>query len=79
LKGSGTWCARSDKIGLWPKSLKMRYHIVSDGEWVKPRMKKHYMRCCDCGLVHVLDFKVIKHGRGHKVMFRGRRVKSKKP
>lgn len=27
------------------------------------------MRCCDCNLVHRLNFKVIRWGRGHKVLF----------
>lgn len=42
----------------------MRYRQVQDGEWVKPRMRNYYMKCCDCGLVHKMDFKVIAHARG---------------
>lgn len=40
----------------------MRYKPVHDGEWVSPRMSPHTykMRCCDCGLVHLLKFKVAK-------------------
>lgn len=33
-------------------------------------MKGYRMMCCDCGLVHVLDFKVIRWGRGHKIKLR---------
>lgn len=33
------------------------------------------MKFCDCGLVHILDFKVMRWGRGYKVKFRGRRLK----
>lgn len=51
----------------------MRYKNVQENEWVKPVMKNYLMKCCDCGLVHELDFKVIKHARGHKVLFRARR------
>lgn len=47
-----------------------RYKPVADGEWVRPVMRGYRMKCCDCGLVHVLDFKVIKWARGHKVLFR---------
>lgn len=50
-----------------------RYPKVKDGEWVKPVMKDYRMQCCDCGLVHEMEFKVIKWGRGHKVKFRARR------
>jgi len=31
------------------------------------------MGCCDCGLVHDLQFVVVKSGRGHAVVFRARR------
>ena len=53
----------------------MRYHPVQDGEWVQPRRENYYMKCCDCGLVHVLDFALIKHGRGKKIIFKARRIK----
>lgn len=36
-------------------------------------MKGYRMMCCDCGLVHEIDFFVIKWGRGHKVKFIARR------
>lgn len=29
-------------------------------DWIKPKMKGYRMACCDCGLVHDLDFKVVK-------------------
>lgn len=47
----------------------MKYKVHQDGDLVQPKMKGYKMRCCDCGLVHVLDFSVIKHGKGHKVQF----------
>lgn len=38
----------------------MRSHIY-DGEWYRPKpMRGHREICCDCGLVHVTDFKIIK-------------------
>ena len=46
--------------------------------WEAPR-KKYRMACCDCGLVHDLEFKIIgKGGRGfdlrvHQIQFRLRR------
>ena len=43
-----------------------------DGEWsrwVTPVMDGYKMACCDCGLVHVLDFAVV----DDRVMFRARR------
>jgi hypothetical protein len=32
-------------------------------DWLKPRMEKYQMACCDCGLVHTLAFKVLKQGK----------------
>jgi hypothetical protein len=29
-------------------------------EWLMPEMKGYKMACCDCGLVHDIDFKVIR-------------------
>ena len=34
------------------------WHQVHDGEVVRPRMKNYYMKCCGCGVIHVLDFTV---------------------
>ena len=48
----------------------MKYTNPEEREWVKPKMKGYRIMCCDCGLVHEFDFKVIKWGRGHKVLFR---------
>jgi hypothetical protein len=28
-------------------------------EWVNPVMRRYFMRCCDCGLVHEMQFRVI--------------------
>ena len=48
----------------------MKYPVVNDGDIVVPVMKGYRMRCCDCDLVHRVNFTVRKHGRGHKVSFR---------
>lgn len=29
-------------------------------EWNSPKMKGYKMQCCDCGLIHEIDFKVVK-------------------
>jgi len=51
----------------------MKYLIVKDNEWVRPKMKGYKLQCCDCGLVHEIDFKIVKYGNGNKVEFRARR------
>lgn len=55
-----------------------RYRQQYDGDWVRPVMKGYLMKCCDCGLVHRLNFRVIRWGRGHKVEFQVWRHKVRK-
>ena len=49
------------------------YPMAEENEWIKPIMKNYGMACCDCGLVHRIDFKVVRWGRGHKIWMRLRR------
>lgn len=44
----------------------MRYKQVYAGEWQQPVRKGYHMSCCNCGLVHDMDFRVHK---GH-IQFR---------
>ena len=53
----------------------MRYHQVIDGEWIQPRRKNYYMKCCDCGLVHKVDFRLVKRGNGFSIQFKPKRIK----
>lgn len=49
---------------------KTKYTKIYDDEWVQPTPQRgHLMRCCDCGLVHVMDFRI----RNGKVQFRPKR------
>ena len=36
-----------------------RFHQVEAGVWEKPVMKGYKMACCDCGLVHTMEFRVV--------------------
>lgn len=45
------------------------YETPKENEWVQPVRKDYKMCCCDCGLVHEMDFRVLKG----KVQFRVRR------
>ena len=42
-----------------------------EGEWVQPIRRGYLLACCDCGLVHRLNFKLVKYagGRRRKVRF----------
>jgi hypothetical protein len=32
--------------------------VRSAGEWTRPRMRNFREQCCDCGLIHWLDFRI---------------------
>lgn len=40
-------------------SQRVKYTQVKDGDRIRPTPQQgHRMRCCDCGLIHVVDFYV---------------------
>lgn len=39
--------------------VSVRYVTVTDGEWIQPIRKGYLMACCDCGLVHRMDFRIV--------------------
>lgn len=51
----------------------MKYPLIESNQWVSPIKKGYRMRCCDCGLVHELDFKHVPYGSGRKILIRARR------
>ena len=56
-------------------NVKWEFPEVGPGEWVKPKRKYYYMGCCDCGLVHKMEFKIVPYNNGHAVLFRAWRDK----
>jgi hypothetical protein len=49
---------------------KRDYYHVSNGEWIMVPKRGYKEQCCDCGLVHRLNFKVDDRGRIHIQTFR---------
>lgn len=51
-------------IVVFKKMIKFHKVKVKKGkkysDWEYPIMKKYQMACCDCGLVHEINFKVVK-------------------
>lgn len=41
-----------------------KYPPVKSGEWIQPRRRGYRMCCCDCGLVHALNFRLHSTKRG---------------
>ena len=58
------------------KSLKQ----AVDREWIQPVKNGYLMGCCDCGLVHRMDFRIVsreKNGKTErKVQFRASRARN---
>lgn len=46
-------------------------HRQTDGEWVQPTMRGFRLACCDCGLMHRINFRIV-NGR---VQFQAFRLK----
>jgi len=52
--------------------LKSAYYEPKAGEWQQPIRKGYRMACCDCGLVHTMNFRVV-NGRAQFCIFRDNR------
>ena len=47
----------------------MRYARPAPGEWVQPKRRGYKLACCDCGLVHRLNFRLVKrNSRGDRLI-----------
>lgn len=46
----------------------MVYDDVLDGEWVRPKRRGYKMKCCDCGLVHRFNFRIVKDTAGRSII-----------
>lgn len=38
------------------------WHTLTDGEWVRVPAKGHKNACCDCSLVHIIDYRIAEDG-----------------
>lgn len=36
------------------------YQVAKDGEWIQPVRRGYLLACCDCGLVHRVNFRIRK-------------------
>jgi hypothetical protein len=48
---------------------KSDYYHVTDGEWVPEKMRGGKDQCCDCGLVHTINYKIV-DGTLYRQVFR---------
>jgi hypothetical protein len=50
----------------------IKHDVENEGdwsEWVNPYSEQYFMKCCDCGLVHEMQFKVAKYSEGDECEF----------
>jgi hypothetical protein len=50
----------------------IKHEVENEGdwsEWVNPKSEQYFMKCCDCGLVHEMQFKVAKYSEGDECEF----------
>lgn len=40
-------------------SKKLEYYHASDGEWIRVTKRNHREQCCDCGLVHRVNYRIV--------------------
>ncbi len=43
-------------------SKRIPYYHITDGEWISVPRRGFKEQCCDCGLVHTLNFKIMPNG-----------------
>ena len=61
----------ANRIGGLPQDF-IRHEVDNEGdwsEWVNPNSEQYFMKCCDCGLVHEMQFKVAKYLDGNECEF----------
>ena len=49
-----------EKVGGQAVRGKVKFDIIESGEWIEPVRSGYKLVCCDCGLVHRIDFRVWK-------------------
>ncbi len=58
-------------------SNKSAYYHVTDGEWVQIDLRGNKEQCCDCGLVHKINYRFNKKtGKLEYQVFRDKRATS---
>jgi hypothetical protein len=53
---------------------KSAYYQVSDGEWIGVFLKGNKDQCCDCGLVHRINYRINAKGKIEYQVYRDERA-----
>ena len=68
-RGSAGMTNPNNRMGTTLMAERVVNRTIAYGEWTRPRMRNFREQCCDCGLIHRLDFRVV----GGRIEFRTRR------
>lgn len=67
------WNEARKALERQPVPTEFYHHVVENeggwSEWVNPNAEQYFMKCCDCGLVHEMQFKVAKYSEGDECEF----------
>ena len=50
------------------------FHQVKEGEWIQPSRNGYLTQCCDCGVVHRMNFRLVKKGSQRKIQLQAFRA-----
>jgi hypothetical protein len=53
---------------------RLEYYHVSDGEWIQVPMRGYKEQCCDCSLIHRMNFRITDKGKIEIQSFRDARA-----
>jgi hypothetical protein len=53
----------------------MTYYEVEDDEWIRLHLTNQKHACCDCNLIHDIDFKIVVKGKRKLLYARFRKNK----
>lgn len=73
IKNCSVHFYKKEKIKI-PK----RFKQCKEDKWEQPVMEGYLMKCCDCGLIHEIDFRIAygKTIEDNRVQLRARRIKN---
>ena len=54
--------------------MSKKYEQWFDGDWCEVYMRNQMIACCDCHLVHIHDFRIVKKGKRQIIEMRIRRA-----
>lgn len=69
-------CSKRNDPTTPKKKIPKRFKLAKENKWEQPVMDNYLMKCCDCGLIHDVDFRIAygKEEKDNRVQLRMRRI-----